>query len=362
MAKQVDAGGVGSGGGVSSTEPAVKPEFRAIDHDGGLVFATILPGRADDFPAERTPEIAEAAWDRIEGMCGSGPVWVHLDRTKPRAGAWVREQSGLPVVVAEALLAEETRPRAVDREEGLLVILRGVNLNPGSEPDELIVIRLWIEPKRVITVRNFRFATIRKLREHAMEGRAPATPGELLVAICNGLSLRLGPVVENLQALLDETEDRIAGENAAGIDTRLLAEVRRQSIRLRRYLAPQRDALLSLASSPSAVLDPVLRAELQEISQRTARYVEDLEEVRDRAAVSQEEVRAARERQNGRTMYLLTLVAAVFLPLGLLTGLLGINVGGMPGAESPVAFWIVTGGLVVLAGVLVVVFRWMKWL
>jgi len=41
-------------------------------------------------------------------------------------------------------------------------------------------------------------------------------------------------------------------------------------------------------------------------------------------------------------------VAAIFLPLGLLTGLLGINVGGIPGAETGSAFWIVSGGLLLL--------------
>ena len=61
-------------------------------------------------------------------------------------------------------------------------------------------------------------------------------------------------------------------------------------------------------------------------------------------------------------MYFLTLVAAVFLPLGLITGLLGINVGGMPGADSAEAFWIVTAGLVVVAGILVGLFRWLRWL
>ncbi len=344
----------------TAAPPTPAPEFHSIDHDGGLVFATVLPGRASDFPGARTPEIAEAAWARVGSE--EAPLWVHLDRTKERVQRWVREESGMPALVGEALLAEETRPRAVERQDGLLVILRGVNVNPGAEPDELIAIRLWIEPGRAVTLRQFRFATVRRLRELATEGRAPESPSALLIAIANGLSMRLGPVVDNLQSLLDESEDRLATDDPGGLDTRLLAEVRRQAIRLRRYLAPQRDALLALASSPSPLLDASQRAELQEIAQRTARFVEDLEEVRDRAAVSQEELRAARERQANRTMYLLTLVAAIALPLGLITGLLGINVGGMPGADSPRAFWIVTGGMAVLATGLVLLFRRLRWL
>lgn len=334
--------------------------FEPFDRAGGLVFVTRLPGAPEEFGVESTPESIERAWQTANGL--DGPLWVHLDRTKDRACAWVREHAGLPAMVPDALLAAETRPRAVERENGLLVILRGVNVNPGAEPDELIVIRMWIDAQRMITLRQFRFATIRQLRERAERGTAPTTPGGLLVAIADGLSTRLGAVVENLQELLDESEDKLAGDDAAGLDTRPLAEVRRQSIRLRRFLAPQRDALLGLASSPSPLLDARMRAELQEIAQRTARYVEDLEEVRDRAAVTQEELRAVRERRNSKTMYLLTLVAAVALPLGLITGLLGINVGGMPGADSPVAFWVVSVGMVAIAVGLVAVFKWLKWL
>jgi zinc transporter len=354
-----DARDAGVSGGPESADAGA---FAPIDADGGLIFATRLPGRASDFPTERSEAVAAGGWSAADRAEGGGAVWAHLDRTKARAQRWVRESGGVPSVVAEALLAEETRPRAVERGDGLLVILRGVNLQPGAEPDELIVIRMWIEPTRAITLRQYRFAAIGRLRESASSGRGPGTPGALLVAIADGLSAGLGPVVENLQSLLDETENALAEEDPRGLDTRGLAAVRRQSIRLRRYLAPQRDALLSLASSPSPLLGPHQRAEMQELAQRTARFVEDLEEVRDRAAVSQEELRAARERQASRTMYLLTLVAAIALPLGLVTGLLGINVGGMPGADDPSAFWWVAGGMLVVAVGLAALFKSLRWL
>ena len=63
-----------------------------------------------------------------------------------------------------------------------------------------------------------------------------------------------------------------------------------------------------------------------------------------------------------RTMYALSMVAGVFLPLGFLTGLLGINVGGMPGVDSGSAFWITCALLVLLGIGEVALFRRMKWL
>ena len=64
---------------------------------------------------------------------------------------------------------------------------------------------------------------------------------------------------------------------------------------------------------------------------------------------------------NTRT-YILTLIAGLVLPIGAVTGLLGINVGGMPGADNPRAFWYVAGGLVLMVAVSYVLVRRKKWL
>jgi len=63
-----------------------------------------------------------------------------------------------------------------------------------------------------------------------------------------------------------------------------------------------------------------------------------------------------------KAMYVLSIVAAIFLPLGLLTGLLGINVGGIPGTENEWAFTLVSLVLMAIAIGLVVWFRKIKWL
>jgi zinc transporter len=67
------------------------------------------------------------------------------------------------------------------------------------------------------------------------------------------------------------------------------------------------------------------------------------------------------EQMNAR-MYVLSIVAAIFLPLGFFTGLMGINVGGMPRVEDGEAFWVVVAMCVGLMLVLGVIFRWKKWL
>ncbi|MFH1738479.1 MAG: CorA family divalent cation transporter, partial [bacterium] len=128
-----------------------------------------------------------------------------------------------------------------------------------------------------------------------------------------------------------------------------LGDVRRQAIILRRYIAPQRDVLSHLQAERFSWLSDPHRAQLREITDRITRYVEDLDAARERAAVTQDELTNRLSEQMNKTMYVLSLVAAVFLPLGLLTGLLGINVGGIPGTENHWAFAIVCVVLGVVA-------------
>jgi zinc transporter len=140
-----------------------------------------------------------------------------------------------------------------------------------------------------------------------------------------------------------------------------LALLRKQAIAIRRYLAPQREALNRLVMENLSWMTESYQLRLREISDRLIRHIEDIDAVRERAALAQEELQSRiAEQMNGR-MYVLSVVAAIFLPLSFFTGLMGINVGGMPGVEDPAGFWMVVGLCVALSVLLAAVFRWRKW-
>jgi zinc transporter len=141
-----------------------------------------------------------------------------------------------------------------------------------------------------------------------------------------------------------------------------IADIRRETISLRRYLAPQREAMSRLYSERVEWLSDRDRMNLREISDRAMRFIEDLDSARERATVTQEELLSRLSEQMNRRMYVLSIVAAVFLPLGFLTGLLGINVGGIPGAENKNAFLEFTFLLGVVVIFQVIIFRWKNWM
>ncbi len=319
----------------------------------GLVAAYLLDGKGGgtelDWPAVRD-------WSPEQGL-----LWVHLDYTAPHSRQWLREQAGLTAVSAEALVAEETRPRSAAMEEGLLIILRGVNSNPGQDPEDMVSLRMWVERGRIITTRKRRLLSVVDLRESLAQGRGPASAAEFVVRITDRLVARMSRVIDGIDDTVAELEDSVLTEQSQGLRMRLAA-LRRQTIILRRYLAPQREALAMLLAEQGGWFEPVMRVRLREVADRLTRFVEELDAARERAAVTGEELASRLSEQLNQRMYVLSLVAVVFLPLGFLTGLLGVNVGGIPGAADPQAFVVLILLLLAVGLVQLIVFRWKRWL
>jgi zinc transporter len=319
----------------------------------GLVLAYILDGTGGG---------KKAGWDEINGwQPDQGALWVHMDYSKAAVRKWLNKKSDLEAVITEALSEEDSRPRCTLFQEGLLLSLRGVNMNPGSDPEDMVGIRIWLEKNRIISTSQRRLLSVSDVEELLDKGIGPETTSELMVLISGRLMERMEHVIDDLEDSVADLEDQVLTEERMQLRSRLAA-LRRQAISLRRYLSPQREALSRLLIEKIPWLDETDRIRLREISDQLIRYLEDLDEARDRAAVTQEELVNRLSEQMNNKMYLLSIVAAIFLPLGFLTGLLGINVGGIPGAGSKLGFT----GFVLLLIVVVVVQIWFfkkkKWL
>ena len=304
----------------------------------GLVFAFALDGsgggRDLDFDDVKK-------WSPEDGT-----LWIHLDYTGNAAREWLRERSGIDPVIMEG---------------GMLVILRGVNLNPGTDPEDMVSIRFWIDSSRIVTLRHRRVMAVEDLHKAVQAGSGPVGPGGFLEDLCDRLVLRMGGIISDVDDSVDALEDEVLTKQSYELRQKI-ANIRRTAIAMRRYLAPQRDVMARLHNEKVDWLGEMERMRLREIADRTTRYVEDLDAIRDRATVTQEELNGRLAEQMNKTMYVLSIVAGIFLPLGLLTGLLGINIGGIPGTESPWAFTVFCILLAAIAGGQVWLFKRMEWM
>lgn len=302
------------------------------------------------------------AWHEVPGWePEAGTLWVHLDLEAPAARDWLQNSSGLNDIAVEALLTAETRPRTLNRGDNLLLTLRGINLNPGDEPEDMVSLRLWTDGRRVISSRRRSLHSTDIIVQNLRDGQGPGNAADVIVAYAQQITLLMQGTLDTLEEELLDLEERVLGERDDLLRPGLV-DLRRRIIAIRRYLAPQREALSRLAAETLSWLDDLNRLRLREASDRLIRHIEDMDEIRDRAILAQEELaNLVAEQMNARS-YLFTVAAVVFLPLGFLTGLLGINVGGMPGVDSDVAFWVVAV-LCLLIGICLALFlRLRRWL
>jgi len=320
--------------------------------ESGLVTACVLDGQGG---ARQVDAAGVAGW-----RADAGPLWVHLNRESADAREWLENDSGIDALVVEAMLAESTRPRCQQFEEGVMLFLRGVNLNPGADPEDMVSIRLWIEPNRIISVRLRQLLTVQDIRQLLDQKRGPKSVGDFVVELSDGLVSRMVNVLGDIDDTVDRLQTEVLDNGSARLRTEL-THLRHEIISLRRYLAPQREALSRLTQTKLDWMDLDRQMALREQVDRVTRYVEDLDAARERAAVTQEELSNLLSEQLNSRMYVLSVVAAIFLPLGFLTGLLGINVGGIPLAENPLGFWIIGSVLLLIVILQLLVFRWRRW-
>lgn len=301
-------------------------------------------------------------WEEIDAWTpDQGLLWVHLNYSVKKSLQWLKKSSGLDKYTIHSLTASETRPRTVVGPNGLLVLLRGVNLNPGQDPEDMVSVRTWIDSHRIITTRRQKLLSVQDVADAIDVGQGPKTPAEFLIVLNDRLIDRIGDAVDGLATAVDNLEEAVLVEESYQLRPKI-ADVRRQSILIRRYLAPQRDALYRLQMEETKWLSADDRLHLRESNDRIIRFIEDLDSSRERSAVTQEELSSRLSEQMDKRMYVLSLVAVIFLPLTFITGLLGINVEGIPGAKYQHAFAVVCGILIVIFVGLYAAFKRKKWM
>ncbi|MEM7679881.1 MAG: zinc transporter ZntB [Pseudomonadota bacterium] len=288
-------------------------------------------------------------------------AWVHLNLDHPDTRGWLEENiSYLDPIIIDALMAEETRPRALEIDDGMFLSLRGVNLNDNADPEDMISIRMWIDAHRIISVRRRKLRAVQDMREYLLAGKGPKNAGDVLSFVTSKLFERMEPVFTDLDDRLDSLEERIM-EQPDAKDRKAITEIRKEAIMFRRYIAPQKDVMAQLRTTDISWVENTHKRKMQESMDRIIRYVEDIDAIRERAQITKDELANALADTLNKNMYVLSVIAAIFLPLGFLTGLLGINVGGIPGADNADAFLIFCTILIMLVLLQIALFKKMKW-
>ena len=314
------------------------------------------------FLLDKKGSALELTYEELDGIDRIDKIlWVHFDYSSKEAIEWIRNKSNIDSVAIDALLTEETRPRTTVLGEALLIALRGVNLNPNSKPEDMISIWLYISPNMIISTRKRNLLSVTEIIEDLKSGIGPKSSSEFLVQLTLRVTDRMDNVIDEIQDRTDFLEENLIDSTTTELRNEILS-IRRETIVLKRYLTPQKEALVKLYNEKIPWIDEYQRIELRETNDQLMRHIEELDTIRDKVILIQEELANSMSEQMNRKMYVLSIISAIFLPLTFLTGLLGINIGGIPGANNENAFLVFSLLLVIVVTIQFIIFKKKKWI
>ncbi|NVO26448.1 zinc transporter ZntB [Donghicola sp. C2-DW-16] len=288
--------------------------------------------------------------------------WVHLSGTHGAAEDWIMTHLDyLDPQAAEALLDVDTRPRMMALGDGLMIILRGMNWNEGEDPEDMVSVRMYIDAHRIVTISRKRVRSIELLDSEIRRGRGPESAGAFLVQLIEYLVAGIGKFQTSLDKQAETLEDAVIAQGSESL-RREVVDMRLQVIAALRFLVPQRDVLSDVVRSEAPFIDLVTRREIEEEAIKMTRIVEDMEELRDQTMVLREELSGQLSDRLNKNMFVMSMASVIFLPLGFLTGLFGVNVGGMPGVNSDHGFLNLAIICVVIAVVQILGLVMLRWI
>lgn len=187
---------------------------------------------------------------------------------------------------------------------------------------------------------------VRKLIE--TRARAYKSPQELVGAVMTYSLEGMAGQFSALGLQLDSIEDRVV-RDAWHSERQTLAEARRQLVVMHRQMTTLTGLFRHLDHAHRDELPDAFAAMAERLSHRSFALHHDGEQLQARARLLQDEMMALLTAQSNRLLYVLSVMTAVLLPMTIISGLFGMNVGGIPFGENPAGFWIVSGLSVAVA-------------
>ena len=299
---------------------------RAIECDEAAVW---LRARADAVSASTSdPEL-----DRTF-------LWLHFNLTNTGALPWVKAHAGLGDDFYE-MLDDSSRATRIERsEQSLVAVINDVHFDFSFEPSDIATLWISVERHLVITARRQPLRSIDELRESVKSGHAIGSSIELLEYLMHLQAEVLAGVIRGVTAKIDTIEDRLLSNRP--INERLqLGALRRLLVRFQRLLAPEPASLFRLLQHPPSWIATADAEELRQTSEEFSLVLRDMGVLQERIKLLQEEIAAIVNEGNNRSLFILTVVTVLALPINIVAGLMGMNVGGVPLAQHEHGFWIV---------------------
>jgi zinc transporter len=319
----------------------------------GLVWGFLFGREQAALPIDSA---AALAWQAGEAAVANGEfIWLHFNLANASNEKWMRTHLALSDEFYEALHQGSRSTRIELADDALIGVINDVRHDFSFEASDIST--LWINVSRnvVVSTRRTPLQSIERLRQAVRNGEPIRSSVELLVHLLRDQADVLVSVVRKSVERVDTIEDTLLSGRVAHKRGDLGA-MRRVLVRLQRLLAPEPASLFRLLQRPPAWMAEVDAQDLRQSTEEFAVVLSDMAALQERIKLLQEEIAARVNEENGRSLFVLTIVTVLALPINMIAGLLGMNVGGVPLADQPNGFWIIVAvvtGITLCAGLLV---------
>jgi zinc transporter len=229
--------------------------------------------------------------------------------------------------------------------------MHDVLFNLSFDAANISTVSLCMDPRLVVTARLRPLRSVDRLRAAVKAGQTIRSSAELLAHLLHDQADVLVDIIRQSTARVDAVEDNLLA-NRIAVSRAELSTLRRSLVRLQRLLAPEPAALFRLLNRPPAWLSEEDLGDLRQAAEEFSTAVVDAGALAERLKLLQEELSALINENSNRTLFILTAVTVLALPINLVAALLGMNVGGMPLSQHPQGFMLVVGSLTFVTGVL----------
>lgn len=294
-----------------------------------------------DEPVREIDSNRAIAWLReaAEVPTTAGFLWLHFNLSNSACERWMKSQLGLSEDFFASLRQGSHSTRIERQDDALLAVVNDVIYNFGVSSTDISTLWASVDRRVLVTARLRPLRSVDRLRAAVRNGELFRSPLDLVVHLLRDQADVLVQIVRETGIGVDRIEDQLLSQRLHGNRSELGA-MRRGLVRLQRLLAPEPGALFRLLNRPPAWLQDGDLRELRESTEEFSLVLSDLAALVERIKLLQEEIAAKLNEQTNRTLFTLTLVTVLALPINIVAGFFGMNVGGIPLAEHPHGFWV----------------------
>jgi zinc transporter len=319
----------------------------------GLVWGYLFqPGQA---PRQIECDAALQWLANSDGPDSAGFIWLHLSLSNAAAERWMRQSLQLADAFYESLHEGVGSTRLEVEGDTLVAVMHDVLFNLSFDAANISTVSLCMDPRLVVTARLRPLRSVDRLRASVKAGQTIRSSGEMLAHLLHDQADGLVDIIRQSTVRADTVEDNLLANRIASSRAEL-SSLRRSLVRLQRLLAPEPAALFRLLNRPPAWLSEEDLADLRQAAEEFSTSVTDAGALSERLKLLQEELAALVSEHSNRTLFILTVVTVLALPINLVAGLLGMNVGGVPFAQHQQGFTLVVTGLTIVTGILAYIF------